>query len=161
VIGVYVLTVVGVYFSVALAATANMIFAGQEATVADGLAVARARFAQICGWAAISTAISLVMQVLERGGILGRIAAGPIGTAWSLVTFVAVPVIAVEGTGAVETLKRSASIFRQRWGQQITGNLAIGALVFLIGVLPAILLIVTGLTIWSSASFLGALITVV
>ena len=58
VIGVYVLSVVGFYFSVGLAAAADMIFRGQEATVADGLAVARSRFAQICGWAALSTAIS-------------------------------------------------------------------------------------------------------
>ena len=58
--------------------------------------------------------------------------------AWSLVTFLAVPVIAIEGTGPFETLKRSASIFRQRWGQQITGNIAIGGAVFLLGVLPAV-----------------------
>jgi hypothetical protein len=81
--------------------------------------------------------------------------------AWSLVTFLAVPVIAIEGTGPIETLKRSASIFRQRWGQQITGNIAIGAAVFLIGVLPAVLLIVAGVALWSSASFLGALLVVI
>jgi hypothetical protein len=162
VIGVYVLTVVGFYFSVGLAAAANLIFSGQEATVADGLAVARSRFSQICGWAAISTAISILMGVLEnQGGLAGNIAARLVGMAWSLVTFLAVPVIAIEGTGPVETLKRSASIFRKRWGQQITGNIAIGGAVFLIGVLPAILLIVAGIAIWSSASFLGALLVVI
>ena len=41
-IGVYVLSVVGFYFSVGLAAAADMIFRGQAmSTVADGLAVAR------------------------------------------------------------------------------------------------------------------------
>lgn len=80
VLGVYVLSVVGIYFSVGLAAAANMIFSGQEATVADGLAVARSRFAQICGWAAISTAISLLMGLLEnQGGIAGNIAARLVG----------------------------------------------------------------------------------
>src|SRR6476659_3828485 len=54
VIGVYVLSVVGFYFSVALAAAADMIFRGEQATVSDGLAVARTRFTQICGWAAVS-----------------------------------------------------------------------------------------------------------
>src|SRR4051794_9570256 len=138
VIGVYALSVVGFYFSVGLAACADMIFRGQEATVADGLAVARSRFAQICGWAAVSTAISDVMGVLENhGGIGGHIAARLVGMAWSLVTFLAVPVIAIEGTGPLETLKRSASIFRQRWGQQISGNIAIGAAVFLIRLPPA------------------------
>lgn len=162
VIGVYALSVVGFYFSVGLAAAANMIFDGQPATVADGLAVSRANFSQICGWAALSTAISVLMGVLEnQGGIAGNVVARLVGMAWSLVTFLAVPVIAIEGTGPLQTLKRSASIFRQRWGQQITGNIAIGAAVFLIGVLPAIVLIVAGVALWSSASFLGALLVVI
>jgi hypothetical protein len=162
VIGVYALSVVGFYFSVGLAACADMIFRGQQATVADGLAVARSRFSQICGWAAVNTAISAVMGVLEnQGGIGGQIAARLVGMAWSLVTFLAVPVIAIEGTGPFETLKRSASLFRERWGQQITGNIAIGAAVSLLGVLPAVLLIVAGVAVWSSASFLGALLVVI
>jgi hypothetical protein len=162
VIGVYVLSVVGFYFSVGLAAAANMIFNGERATVADGLAVSRANFSQICGWAALSTAISVLMGVLEnQGGIAGNIAARLVGMAWSLVTFLGVPVIAIEGTGPFETIKRSASMFRQRWGQQITGNIAIGGAVFLFGVLPAVLLIVAGVALWSSASFLGALLVVV
>lgn len=161
-IGVYVLSLVGFYFSVGLAACADMIFRGQEATVSDGLAVARSRFAQISGWAAVSAAISLVMGVLEnQGGTLGTVAARLVGMAWSLVTFLAVPVIAIEGTGPFETIKRSASLFRERWGQQITGNIAIGAAVFLLGVLPAIALIVGGVVLWSSASFLGALLVVI
>jgi Family of unknown function (DUF6159) len=162
VIGVYLLSVVGFYFSVGLAAAADMVFRGQEATVGDGLAVARSRFSQICGWAAVSTLISVVMGVLEnQGGLGGQIAARLVGMAWSLVTFLAVPVIAIEGTGPFETLTRSASMFKQRWGQQITGNIAIGAAVFLIGVLPAAALIAAGVLIWSSASFLGALLVVI
>ena len=124
--------------------------------------MARANFSQICGWAAISTAISAVMGLLEnQGGIGGQIAARLVGMAWSLVTFLAVPVIAIEGTGPVGTIKRSASMFRERWGQQITGNIAIGAAIFLLGVLPAVLLIVIGVAVWSSASFLGALLVVI
>jgi hypothetical protein len=163
VIGVYVLSVVGVYFSVGLAAAADMIFRGQaNVTVADGLAVSRARFSQICGWAALSTAISLVMGLLEnQGGIGGQIAARVVGMAWALVTFLAVPVIALEGTGPVGTLKRSASIFRERWGQQITGNIAIGGAIGLLGILPSALLIAVGVAVWSSAAFAGAMLVIV
>jgi hypothetical protein len=162
VIGVYVLSFVGFYFSVGLAACADMIFRGQEATVSDGLAVSRSRLSQISGWAAVSAAISLVMGLLEnQGGTLGTIAARLVGMAWSLITFLAIPVIAIEGTGPFETIKRSASLFRERWGQQITGNIAIGAAVFLIGVLPAVLLIVGGIAVWASAAFLGALLVIV
>jgi hypothetical protein len=163
IIGVYVLTVVGVYFSVGLAAAADMIFRGQaNVTVHDGLEVSRARFTQICGWAALSSAIGLVMGALEsQGGIGGQIAARLVGMAWALVTFLAVPVIAIEGTGTFATLKRSASIFRERWGQQITGNIAIGGAVGLLGVLPSAILIAIGVAVWSSASFVGALLVIV
>src|SRR6201987_3548518 len=61
VIGIYVLSVVGIYFSVGLAACADRIFRGESATVGDGTAVANSRFAAICGWAALSTAIGLVI----------------------------------------------------------------------------------------------------
>ncbi len=161
VIGVYVLSVVGFYFSVGLAAAADMIFRGEQATVADGLAVARIRFSQICGWAAVSTAISVLMGALEnQGGIAGTIAARLGGLAWSLVTFIAVPVIAIEGTGPFATLKRSAGLFKSRWGQQITGNIAIGGAVFLFGVLPSAILIAAGVLVWTSAGFVGALLVV-
>lgn len=159
VLGFYALAVVGVFFSVGLAAAANMILDGEDATVSDGLAVARSRFAAICGWAAVSTAIAVLMSALEdKGGIGGQIAARLVGTAWSLVTFLAVPVIAIEGTGPFATLKRSASIFRQRWGQQITGNIAIGAAVALIGVLPGVLLVVFGIALWVDSAVLGAVL---
>jgi hypothetical protein len=162
VIGVYVLSFVGFYFSVGLAACADMIFRGQEASVSDGLAVSRTRIAQISGWAAVSAAISLVMGVLEnQGGALGTLAARLVGMAWTLVTFLAVPVIAIEGTGPFETIKRSGTLFRERWGQQITGNIAIGAAIFLLGVLPAAALIALGIAVWSSAAFAGAVLVVI
>jgi hypothetical protein len=162
VIGIYVLSLIGTFFGVGLAATADMIFRGEPAGVSDGMAIARSRFSQISGWAVLSTAIGVVMGALEnQGGIGGTIAARFVGMAWSLVTFIAVPVIAIEGTGAFATLKRSASLFRERWGQQITGNLAIGGLVSLLGVLPSAILIAVGIAIWASAGFVGALFVVV
>jgi hypothetical protein len=160
--GIYVLSIVGTYFAVGLAAAANKIFQGGEATVGDGLAVARSRFPEICGWAALSTAIGLFMALLEnQGGVFGQIAARLVGMAWALVTFMAVPVLAIEGTGPFRTLKRSATIFKDKWGQQITGNIAIGGAVALIGVLPAALLIAAGVVLWpTSGAAAGALILI-
>jgi hypothetical protein len=162
VIGIYVLSVVGIYFSVGLAACADLIFRGQNATVSDGIAVANTRFSQICGWAALSTAVGLIIGVLEnQGGAIGDIAGRLIGMAWSLITFLSVPVIAIEGTGPIETLKRSGALFKQRWGAQITGNIAIGGIVFLIGFLPGVALIAAGVIIWPSVGFAGALLVVI
>jgi hypothetical protein len=149
VVGLYVATVVGLYFSVGLAATADAIFHGREATVADGLAAARARFGSILGWAAISTAVALLVSAVNYFGQVGeQIVANLLNGAWELITFLAVPVIAFEGTGAAGTLKRSASLFRERWGAQVSGNVAIGGIVFFVGFLPAIAIVAVGILLW-------------
>lgn len=160
VIGFYLLALIGFYFSVGLAAAADMIFRGQEATVSDGLAVSRSRFSQIAGWAAVSTVVGLILSALENQGWIGQIVGRLLAVGWSLITFLAPPVIAFEGTGPFETMKRSAGLFKSRWGQQITGNIAIGGAVFLIGILPSGILVAVGIAIWASASFVGALLVV-
>ena len=68
--------------------------------------------------------------------------------------------VALEGTGPFTTMKRSASLFKSRWGQQVTGNIAIGGAVFLFAILPSMALIAAGVLIWASASFVGALLVV-
>src|SRR3954451_2169800 len=119
VIGFYLLSLIGFYFSVALAAAADAIFHGREAGISAGLAVSRERLPQIAGWALISTLVGAVLGFLEnRTGVGGAIVGRLLDIGWSLVPFLAVPVIALEGTGPIETLKRSAGLFRSRWGQQ-------------------------------------------
>ena len=61
-----------------------------------------------------------------------------------MLTFLAIPVIAIEGTGPITTLKRCAHLVKSRWGEQITGTVTIGAAVALVGILPGMLLIVGG-----------------
>ena len=161
IIGFFLLTTIGTYFSVGLAAAANKIFQGQEASVSDGLAVSRAHLSQIIGWSLLSTTVGLLFSLLEnQGGVIGAIVGRVLDVAWSLITFLAVPVIAIEGTGPIDTLKRSGSIFKQRWGQQITGNLAIGAAVGLLIILPSVLVGAAGVALWASSGFFGALLVI-
>lgn len=161
VIGFYLLALIGFYFSVGLAATADMIFHGRQATVSDGLAVSRSRFSQIAGWAAVSTVVGLVLSALEnQAGIFGQVFSRLLAVGWSLITFLAAPVVALEGTGPFETLKRSGGLFKSRFGEQVTGNIAIGGAVFLFGILPSMLLIAAGVLVWATASFVGALLVV-
>jgi len=150
-IGLYLSAFAAIYFGVALAATADRIFHGQPATVADGFAVARSRLGPIAGWAAVSAIVGILITLLQQTGSIGEAIIGwLVGAVWSLITFLAVPVIALEGTGPLETLKRSATLFKERWAGQITGNVAIGGAVVLFGVLPAALLIVGGGYLWAA-----------
>jgi hypothetical protein len=151
-IGIYALTFAGIFFSVALAAAAAQVLDGEDATVASGVAVARRRLGSIAGWAAMVASVNVVIRGLaERAGPLGDLLLGGIAVAWSLVTFLAVPVIALEGTGPIDTLKRSARIFRERWGEQVTGQFSIGAIVFIAALVPAAILVLIGAAIGQTA----------
>lgn len=157
-VGIYALTFAGTFFNVALAAAAAQVLDGQDATVASGTAVARQRLGAIAGWAALAASVNVIIRGLqERVGPLGDLLLGGIAVAWNLVTFLAVPVLALEGTGPIETLKRSAHIFRERWGEQVTGQFAIGGIVFLAGLIPAAILVLIGVAIGEPVA-LGILI---
>lgn len=143
-----------IYFNVALAAAADQALAGQEPDIAAARQVARSRIGVIAGWAVVSVAVSALLgAVRERGGA-GQAVAGIGAAIWSLVTFLVVPVLAFEGIGPVAAMKRSASLFRDRWGQQVTGNVVIGGAAGLI-LLVGVLLGVFGVVLLASGSALG------
>jgi Family of unknown function (DUF6159) len=143
-----------IFYNVALAAGADQALRGSEPDVAAAKAVARNRRGVIAKWAAVSAAISLLMSLAREQGTLGRIVAGVGGAIWSLVTFLVVPVLAFEGIGPVDAIKRSAHLFRERWGQQVTGSIVIGGISGL-GVLLGIVIGVVGLVVMASGSGIG------
>lgn len=166
-LGLYLASVVATYFSVGLAAAADRAFRGEEVTMSDGLAVSRQRFGAIAGWAFVSTVVGALVSLLQsQRGLAGPIIGALGGAAWGLITFLAVPVIAIEGTGPIATIRRSAALFRERWRGQVLGNVAIGGAVGLFGILPGILLTAAGIALWVSDGnggevALGALLVLV
>lgn len=144
-VGLYLVTFAGVFFNVALAAAAADALDGREATVSDGIMAARSRLRAVAGWALMVMTVNLIIRAIqERVGFLGDLILGGVAVAWNLATFLAVPVITFENEGPVTTLKRSARIFRERWGEQVTGQVAIGGLVVLIAMIPAAILLAIG-----------------
>jgi hypothetical protein len=164
-IAIYLVTFEAVFFNVALAAAAAQVLDGRDATVAGGVAVARTRLSAISGWAAMVASVNVVIRALqERAGPLGDILLGGVAVAWNLVTFLAVPVIALEGLGPIDTLKRSAGIFRERWGEQVTGQVSIGALVAIAAIVPAAILVAIGVLIGGAVAigvFVGLAVVIV
>jgi hypothetical protein len=70
----------------------------------------------------------MVLRVVaQRGGIAGRIVSSLFGLAWGLATWLVVPVLVVEGVGPIDAVKRSASYLKKTWGEQLAGNLGMGA----------------------------------
>jgi Family of unknown function (DUF6159) len=152
VVGAYLASFFVIYFNVALAAAADQALRGEVPDLHAARGVARSRIGVIASWALVSAVVSAFFAVLrDRAGALGGIASAVGAAIWSLVTFLVVPVLAFEGIGPFDAIRRSAALFRQRWGQQVTGNLAIGGIAVLVTIV-AVAIGVGGIALMASGS---------
>lgn len=94
---------------------------------ASGWAFARENLTAILGYAAIAATVGVVLNALSRRDDVGSQIVGALGgAAWSIATFLVVPVLVVERVGPVDALKRSAGLLKRTWGEQLIGNAGIG-----------------------------------
>ena len=63
-----------------------------------------------------------------------------------------IPILVVEEVGPVESVKRSASLLKQTWGEQLVGNFGLGAVFGMIYVL----LVLVGIAAIALAAFTGS-----
>jgi hypothetical protein len=105
---------------------------GGDPTVSDGLRIARSRFVQILGYAAIAATVGLILRIIEeRAGFIGRWIAGLLGLAFTVATFLTVPILVSREVGPVEAVKESAALLKKTWGENIIGNGGMGFVFFL------------------------------
>ncbi len=152
-----VLAYVTIFFNAALVSAAHERLQGGDPTLGSALAGARARAGKILPWALISATVSIILRAIEeRAGAVGRIIAGFAGMAWTVVTFLVLPIIVIEGLGASDAVKKSGSLFRQTWGENLAAQVGFGLLGFLL-VLPGIAVIVGGTLIGETAAVIAGI----
>ncbi len=136
------LGITSVFFNGALVAGAHERLTGGDPTVGSSIRRAFGRLAGLVPWALMTTTVGLVLQAMrERAGFLGRIVVDMIGMAWEVVTFLVVPAVVIDEMGAVDGLKRSASLLRQTWGENLIARVGFGLLGFVL-VIPAVIVAV-------------------
>jgi hypothetical protein len=122
-----------VFFNTALVSCAIIRFRGGDPTVMDGLQAAGARLPQIAAWALLAATVGIILRAIEeRAGAVGKIVTGILGLVWSVVTYLVVPVLAVEKLGPIEALKRSSQLLLNCWGEGLVGNLGLRLIGFLL-----------------------------
>lgn len=159
-----------IFFNTALAGAALARLRGEETSFGEGMAIARSRIISIFGYALISATVGLLLRALqERLGLIGRLVVGFLGLAWTVATFLVVPVLASQDVGPTEAISRSVDLLKRTWGENIIGNAGIGVVfglvmflaivvsAFLVGgafatqsmtaIIAAIVIVVVGLTI--------------
>jgi hypothetical protein len=120
------------FFNSALVGAAMIRLDGGDPTVRDGLRIASSKIVPIIGYAAIAATVGLILRVIEeRAGFIGRWITGLIGLAFTVATFLTVPILVSRNVGPVEAVKESAALLKKTWGENIIGNGGMGFVFFL------------------------------
>jgi hypothetical protein len=144
-----------IFANSALVGAAMIRLEGGDPTVGDGLRIAGKHIVSILGYALLSATVGMVLRwISERGKTVGRIVSSIVGLAWNLATYLAVPVLVVEGVGPLEAVKRSAGLLKKTWGEQIVGNFSMG-LVFGLVTFGVILLSIPVFVLVASTESVG------
>jgi hypothetical protein len=132
------------FFNSAIVGSAVIRLSGRDPSFGDGLRAAMSRLPQILAWAALAATVGMVLRLIEeRSEKIGRFVAGLMGVAWTLATFLVVPVLVVERKGPIDALKKSTALLRKTWGDQLVSGASFGVIFFLLS-LPGIAVSIAG-----------------
>ena len=140
----FVLAYITIFFNAALISAANERLEGGDPTIRSAIRGAARCAGRILPWALLSAVVSAILRALEeRVGLVGKIVIAIVGMAWTVITFLVLPIIVVEGLSAGKALKKSGSLVRTTWGENLAGHVGLSIVGFLL-ILPSILLVVGG-----------------
>ena len=133
-----------IYYRAALVAGAGQRFKGGDPTLASSRRAVRGHLAAIAAFTGISLLVRAISNaVREEGGLLGNLFGALIDGAYAAASFLTLPVILEENTTGWGGLKRSTSLLKRTWGENLSAQFGlgiIGGLVAIGGVLVAALL---------------------
>ncbi len=151
---------IGIFFNAALALCVLRKLEGKPASISDGLREAVACLPQILGWAVVATTVGLLLKAIERrSGFVGGLIVKAVGLAWSVGTFLVVPVLVAEKKGPLEAVQESVRLLRKTWGEDLLAGLGFGALSFLLS-LPGFLAFVIGAGMIASHLYIAIIVMV-
>ncbi|WP_395707729.1 DUF6159 family protein [Casimicrobium huifangae] len=141
------------YFNAALVGAAMVRLDGGNPTLGDGLRIANSKAVNILAYAAIAATVGMILRAIqERVGFLGKIVTGIIGAGWTLATSMVVPILVSRDIGPMDAVKESAMLLKKTWGENIAGQMGIGAAFTLI----QLAIIVTGVALIVAAAVMGS-----
>ena len=123
-----------VFFNSALISAALERLRGGDPNISSGLSHALKHVHHIFFWSIIVTIMGLIFAAIKAngrnrggfGGIMTQIFASFLEAGWAMMTFFVVPIIVSENMSPISAIKRSSSLFKQTWGNQVAANFGFG-----------------------------------
>ncbi|MFZ4515615.1 MAG: DUF6159 family protein [Acidimicrobiia bacterium] len=154
------LVLIGVMFvstvcSAALVINATAVLSGREMSVAEAFSSAWSLSHLLLYWALVqATVVQLVRAITQRSGLLGAVLGRGAQAAWSVLTFLVIPVIVFERCGPFAAMKRSGVLLKSTWGENLIGQMGFG-LVGMVASIPAAILLFVGIAVMGPATVVG------
>jgi hypothetical protein len=118
---------------------------GRDPSLRRAFALALRRFPKLAWWGLVAVTVGLVIQVIgEKLKIGGRLVALIAGVGWTVAITLVVPVLLYEDPPVLESLGRSTSLIKKRWGEGVVGYGSVSVASGIIGIPIAML----GLAAW-------------
>lgn len=157
----FVLAYITIFFNAALVSAANERLEGGDPTIGSAIRGAARRAGKIVPWALLSATVSIILRAIEeRVGLIGRIIVAAVGVGWSVLTFLVLPIIVIEGSGARAALKKSGSLLRSTWGENLAAQVGMSLVGFLL-ILPGGVVIFLGISAGGTIAAVALLIGVI
>ncbi|MEI8404858.1 MAG: DUF6159 family protein [Actinomycetes bacterium] len=118
------------FFGVAVVFAAADRIEGGDPTVKSCMAKAWQRKGIIFGWALLSAVVGTILNAIQEKVPFGELLSILGGLAWAVATWFVLPVIAFEDVSPFAAVKRSAELFKQRWGKVTRSAVRFGILFF-------------------------------
>jgi hypothetical protein len=139
------------FFNAALIGAAMIRMDGGNPGVMDGLQIAWSKVDKIFGYALISATVGMLLRVIgQRFGLVGRVVAGLSGIAWTVASYLAVPMLVSRDIGPIEAVRESTSLLKKTWGENLIAGASIGLVFNLIYVIAFMLTATIAGTAFSS-----------
>ena len=137
----YLLTsLVKAFFEAAIVSCAALRLNGHDPTFTDGLVKAKDRILKLVSWAFIDGSVRFFLVMLrgnqeKKKHYLLQYLGDLLEIAWSMVTFLVIPVLMFENLNVIDSIKKSAALFKKTWGEVAIATFSIGIIIFVLTLL--------------------------
>ncbi|MDX1640899.1 MAG: DUF6159 family protein [Balneolaceae bacterium] len=143
------------FFNSASVAYAVDVMQGGRPTISNALRMVVNRITPLLGWTFIAATIGLIINSLENSSdSVGKILSALLGLSWTVISFLVLPVLIIEGKGPITSLKLSAQMLKDSWGEQLIGHFSFGLIIAFLSI-PIVLLIFGAFQFGEAAGLTG------
>ena len=107
-----------VFYTVGLTSESLRALRGETPSVLGGIATAMTHLPAIAVFSLITGTVGFLIGLIGRSTkVAVKLARALVNTAWSLATYLAIPVMVQERRDGLTSLRRSSDLFRRTWGE--------------------------------------------